>query len=354
MLYIFSFFIFFACNEAKETSPVLANEGPVNIELNREVEITGLLYHRFDEAKYPSTSISSALFREQLSYLKDNQFRVIKLSDAIQKLLSTDASGKYVVITIDDAFDSFMDSGFPILREFGLPATLFVNTETVGSGDYISWEDLEILVSNGIEIGNHTHSHSYFLDIDTVNRYQTFIRDVQVAQELIESKLNVKPKVFAFPYGEFDSGMIEIVRQMGFIGATAQNSGVMSFYSELFALPRFPMTDYYGKLESFSEKISMKALPVVKTIPSSTIASENPPVLQFILEKERFDLDQMQCFIQGAKCTLKELDPDKGLFQISADQKLHSRRHLFTVTIPSKDNSQWYWFSHQWIFPKQK
>ena len=141
---------------------------------------------------------------------------------------------------------------------------------------------------------------------------------------------------------------------MDFIGATAQNSGVMSAYSDLYSLPRFPMTDQYGKIEAFSEKISMKSLPVVNTIPSSTIALENPPVLQFILDEEIFDLDQIQCFVQGGKCVLIELEGDKLAIQISADQELKSRRHLYTVTIPNKDNSQWYWFSHQWVFPAKK
>ena len=352
ILYILFIFIFNACNNAKEPVYGQPNENPPKIELNDQVEVIGLLYHRFDEEKYPSTSISSELFRQQLAFLKNNHYRVLKLSDAIQKLLSRDASGKFIVITIDDAFNSFMDKGFPVIQEFGFPATLFINTETVGSGDYINWDNLNKLVSNGIEIGNHTHSHDYFLNMDTVTRHKAFYEDVQLAQEIIKSKLNVEPKVFAYPYGEFDEGMMEVIRKMGFIGATAQNSGVMSYYSELFALPRFPMTDHYGKLQAFSEKISMKPLPVVKTIPSSTIASENPPVLQFILDKETFDLDQLQCFIQGGNCVLTKLEGDKLAFQISSDQQLRSRRHLYTITIPSKDNSQWYWFSHQWVFPK--
>lgn len=354
ILYLLFIFIFNGCNHVKEPVYGRTNEDPPEIELNDQVEVIGLLYHRFDEEKYPSTSISSELFRQQLAYLKNNQYRVLKLSDAIKKLVSRIDSGKFIVITIDDAFNSFMDKGFPVLKEFGFPATLFINTETVGSGDYINWDNLKKLVNNGIEIGNHTHSHDYFLNMDTVKRYEVFYEDVQLAQKTIELNLNVTPEVFAYPYGEFDERMKEVVQKMDFIGATAQNSGVMSHYSELYALPRFPMTDLYGKMQAFSEKISMKALPVVRTIPSSTIASENPPVLRFILDKEIFDLDQLQCFIQGGNCKVSKLDGDKLTFQISSDEPLNSRRHLYTVTIPNKDNTQWYWFSHQWVFPKNQ
>ncbi len=343
-----------ACGNTKEPVSNSPAEDSVEVELNKEVEIIGLLYHRFNESKYPSTSISKVLFRQQLSYLKKNQFEVLNFSDAILKLRSKDTQGKYIVITIDDAFNSFMEHGFPIIKEFGFPATLFINTETVGSGDYLSWNDLKILAENNIEIGNHTHTHDYFLDMDTASRQQTFFEDVYLAQELIKSNLNLKPSVFAFPYGEFDEGMIEIVKKMGFIGAAAQNSGVMSVYSDLYALPRFPMTDHYGKLELFSEKISMKALPVIRKVPSSTISQINPPVLKLILGHVELDFNQLQCFIQGGNCDVTQSGNDPYTIQISTNQKLGSRRHLYTITVPSKDNNQWYWYSHQWVFPADK
>jgi peptidoglycan/xylan/chitin deacetylase (PgdA/CDA1 family) len=354
ILYILFACQLFACGEAKEPVSNTLGDDSVKVELNREVEIIGLLYHRFNESKYPSTSISSKLFRAQLSYLKKNQFKVLNLSDAIEKLCSRDAHGKFIVITIDDAFNSFMEHGYPLIKEFGFPATLFINTETVGSSDYLSWDDLAILADNGIEIGNHTHSHDYFLNLDTATRYHTFFKDIQLSQELIKSNLNLNPTVFAFPYGEFDEGMLEVIKRMGFIGATAQNSGVMSVYSNLYALPRFPMTDYYGRMDLFSEKISMKALPVISTIPSSTLSQINPPVLKLVLDHAEFDNNQLQCFIQGGNCNITQLDNDQYTIQISSDKKLDSRRHLYTVTVPSKDNSQWYWYSHQWVFPENK
>jgi len=320
-------------------------------ELNKEVEIIGLLYHRFGEQKYPSTNISKELFRQQLAYLKLNDIKVITLSKAIEMLKSTKVKGRYIVISIDDAFKSFLNNGFPIIHEYGFEATLFINTETVGSGDYLGWEDLKYLNNHGIEIGNHTHSHDYFLDIDFSSRHQIFIDDVQLAQKIIKEKLNIEPEIFAYPYGEYDNEMKEELEKMGYCGAAAQNSGVISCYSDIYALPRFPMTDLYGKMQVFKEKINMKALPVVKTIPNSTIASENPPVLKIFLDNNNFQFDQMQCFIQGGNCKVIDLESENLFYQIISNERLTSRRHLYTITIPDKENKNWYWFSYQWVFP---
>jgi len=297
---------------------------------------------------------SKDLFKRQLAYLKESGIRVVTFSEAIRKLTSSDASGRFVVITIDDAFNSFFQNGFPLLKAFGYPATLFINTETVGSGDYINWQDMKYLVDHGVEIGNHTHSHGYFLNVDQESRYDVFYQELKEAQQIIREKLNIEPKVFAYPYGEYDSTMIRAVRNMGFIGAAAQNSGVISSYSNLYSLPRFPMTDFYGDMTKFKEKLAMSALPVIRTEPGTTIAPQNPPVLKFYLEKNEFDMGQMQCFIQGSQCNIETLDSSNLSFQIVASEKLTSRRHLYTITVPSRDNSQWFWFSHQWVFPEIK
>ena len=277
-LYIVVFAVVCACNLKghDNTIPERSRVETNQVVLNQEVEIIGLLYHRFGDKKYPSTNISIELFREQLAFLKNNKFKVITLSEAIEKLSSEKEKGRFIVITIDDAFKSFLSYGFPALMEFGFKATLFINTETVGSGDYLGWEDLNFLVEKGIEIGNHTHSHDYFLNINASTRHQIFFDDVRSAQKIIKENLNLEPTVFAYPYGEYDIKMKEDIEKMRFIGAAAQNSGVISSYSDLYALPRFPMTDLYGKMPVFKEKISMSALPVVKTIPQSTIALENP------------------------------------------------------------------------------
>ena len=61
--------------------------------------VTVLLYHRFDESRYPSTNISSDMFREQLEFIKREGYRVLSMHEFRQLL----AKGKplYAKIGID-------------------------------------------------------------------------------------------------------------------------------------------------------------------------------------------------------------------------------------------------------------
>ena len=70
-----------------------------------------------------------------------------------------------MLLTIDDAFDSFYLNAWPILKNKKIPFILFVSTREIGKYGYMTWEQIkEIAVSNLVTIGNHSHSHEYLID----------------------------------------------------------------------------------------------------------------------------------------------------------------------------------------------
>jgi hypothetical protein len=184
-------------------------------------------------------------------------------------------------------------------------------------------------------------------------RTSKFFNDVTLAQNLIKENMDFTCKVFAYPYGEYDAEMQKVIMDLGFLGAAAQYSGVISRYSDPFALPRFPMTETYGQMTAFIEKAKMNPLPVLEIIPNKTVSDKNPPELTIQFVNLGFDLERLQCFIQGGESTVNVKEGDSIWVEIAALQQLENRRHLYTLTIPHQTKNEWYWFSHQWIFPGQ-
>ena len=68
---------------------------------------------------------------------------MITFSQAIAYLKSDEPVQKTAVITIDDAYKSFLKNGLPLLKKYNFPSTLFINTETVGGGVYMDWAQLQ-------------------------------------------------------------------------------------------------------------------------------------------------------------------------------------------------------------------
>ncbi|NOQ51571.1 MAG: polysaccharide deacetylase family protein, partial [Desulfuromonadaceae bacterium] len=103
-------------------------------------QVNAFVYHRFDETKYPSTNISSAVFAEQLACLQRQNYTVLSIGEVVRRLRSGEnLPAKGAVLTVDDAYSSFADVAMPIVRQYGFPISLFVNTDAVGSRGYLDW-----------------------------------------------------------------------------------------------------------------------------------------------------------------------------------------------------------------------
>lgn len=311
------------------------------------------LYHRFGDARFPSTNTSTADFEAHLRYLKEGGFKVLSFSDAIDYLHSEEPLARVAVITIDDGYMSFYQRGLPLLKKYSMPATLFINTETVGASGYMGWEQLRSAIDDGIEIGNHTHSHRHFMNEEASVRNDVFEADIIRSKDIISEKLGITPEVFAYPYGEFDNGMKRVVREAGFRYAAAQHSGVAHAGSDPYQIPRYPMSETYAGLAGFAGKASMRPLKITRQVPDDTVLppDDPQPLLRLTIQNEGLQTSRMQCFVQGGECELKlaEENPDEIIITVRATGDLSRRRRtMYTVTVPDSAGA-WHWYSHLWI-----
>ena len=122
------------------------------------------MYHRFDENKYPSTNIRMEIFLKQIQLIKDLNYEFIH-PEEFQKNFDIPKKQKKILLTIDDAFQSFYEVAWPYLKKNKIPFILFVSTEPVGKNGYMTWEQInEVNKENFAVIGHHSHSHDYLID----------------------------------------------------------------------------------------------------------------------------------------------------------------------------------------------
>ena len=94
-----------------------------------------LTYHNLAEQAKGRLVLAAASFREQMRYLKTNGYRVVSLADFIEfSRLNRQLPQRAVVLTFDDGYRAFKDHAYPVLKELGFTATLFIYTDWVGAG----------------------------------------------------------------------------------------------------------------------------------------------------------------------------------------------------------------------------
>lgn len=321
-------------------------------------QINAFIYHRFDDDRYPSTNISLKVFEEQLRYVRQNKLTVVSVDDVARRITEgKPLPEEGILLTVDDAYSSFYDAALPVIRRYGVPVTLFVNTDAVGTPGYMSWDKIGEAVDAGVELGNHTASHAYLVELaedETRAQWHQRVRaDILKAQAAFERELGMRPEVFAYPYGEYSVEVTSLLKELGFVAAFAQQSGVIVDGHDPFILPRFPMGGPYATLDEFTSKAAMKALKVEQQQPVNPVLApgeDNPPVLVLRLPEMVGEKAVLNCFVQGDNRCHVEMLPEKGegWYRVVAESRLSGRRNKYTLTGQDTDG-RWLWFSQLWI-----
>ena len=112
---------------------ILSSKSLSDIELQKDFGILTLMYHRFNEQKYPSTNIKLDIFKKQVEEITKNGLKIINFHEFKNIMDQKSFEEKSILFTIDDGFLSFYENAWPIFKENKIPFILFINTENVGS-----------------------------------------------------------------------------------------------------------------------------------------------------------------------------------------------------------------------------
>ncbi len=226
-----------------------------------------LCYHRFAPSCTSQLCIPKNVFIRQMTYLKENRYRVISLQQMVDFLTYNKALPKNsVVITIDDGYRSVYDIAFPILKELGFTATLFIYTDFVSGGSAMTWDQIREMKNTGFEIGSHTLSHADLSQKNSNENQQAYIqritREIKHSKAILDEKLNQDTLFFAFPFGRSNPNVLEISRQTGYLLGLSVNRGGNPFPTDRFKLYRDQILSrdpavFVKRLNTF-QKISLK------------------------------------------------------------------------------------------------
>jgi peptidoglycan/xylan/chitin deacetylase (PgdA/CDA1 family) len=198
-----------------------------------------LTYHNLGEQAKGRLVLAAASFREQMRYLKDNGYRVVSLADFVEfTRLNRQLPQKAVVLTFDDGYRAFKDHAYPVLRELGFTATLFIYTDWVGAGrGALAWTDLRALAAEGFDIQAHSKTHGDLRRAagETEAQYARRMQaELEQPQEIFNRHLGRRSRVLAYPYGRWEEGLLHKVKEYGYIAAfSVRRQGNASFVRPL-------------------------------------------------------------------------------------------------------------------------
>jgi len=204
-----------------------------------------LTFHSVDPSgSYISTDPS--LFGVAMARLAERGIRGIGIRALAEQMRSGADPGSVVVLTFDDGLTSFGETAWPILRQCGHQATLYVPVDYVGgmatwySGYRLppmplhTWEHLRKLRDEGVDIQSHGCGHPRLTTLDNGALHQELAR----SREVLQRELAEDVKHFCYPFGDNNQQVRAEARACGYETAVTTDPGWWSEECDPLAIPR--------------------------------------------------------------------------------------------------------------------
>ena len=285
------------------------------------------------------------VFKEHVNLILDANLTFYHPKDFVNDF-DVPKKEKKILLTVDDAFQSFYDNAWPYLKKNQIPFVLFISTEPVGNKGYMTWDQIkEVERSEFGVIGHHSHSHDYLID----KSEEVFLNDIKTSSLIFKEKLGYVPTLFSYPFGEYSGFMRDYISQ-NFKIAFGQHSGIIDINKNRFELPRFPINEKYGEIKRFKSIINYYPLEYKNLEPEEKKLSieNNPPKFKVRFFDNQKNIENINCYSnEGDKWMKSNIKLVEKELTIKFREPFLPRRGRINCSV--NDNGKWRWFGTQFI-----
>lgn len=188
-----------------------------------------------DDATELGLTIHPTQFRQELAYLSSHHYHPVSAAQVVRVLTrGGPLPSRPVVLSFDDGYADMYRTVYPTLRARDMTATFFVCPGLLGKPRYMTWEQVRVMARHGMDIEAHTLTHP---DLTAVPAAEARA-EVAGSRVALRTRLHVAATVFAYPYGAFNSAILQDVQRAGFAAAFTTQQGWQLSRSLRYLLPR--------------------------------------------------------------------------------------------------------------------
>ncbi|RKX92842.1 MAG: hypothetical protein DRP84_09370 [Spirochaetes bacterium] len=237
--------------------------------MNSYVRIPILLYHRIvSSSKYQNVclgsekifSIDKDRFEEQMEYLHRQNYNSIFLDDLVNYITKgTSLPPKPIIITFDDGQRSQLETALPILKKYGLKATIFVTTDPTASVFKDTWhidrpltkQQIKELSKAGVSIQSHTVTHPILPELTD----EEVLFEFKESKKILESIIDKPVQFLSIPLGFCNKRIKKLAKQAGYKAICTANVGTNGKNTDLFSLRRITIEGTFN-LKEFKKNLT--------------------------------------------------------------------------------------------------
>ncbi|HEU5361270.1 MAG TPA: polysaccharide deacetylase family protein [Candidatus Deferrimicrobiaceae bacterium] len=232
------------------------------------------MYHHVNPHKGDPVTVTPDVFEGQMRFLREGGYRSISPSDLLAYLQGGAVPKKSVAVTFDDGWlDNYLFA-FPVLKKYGVRATVFLVTDRVDKASsergergpsvpthreskwlvregkahrvVLNWDHVREMASGGlVEFHSHTKTHPR---CDTLSP-EALAGELRGSREVIEQNTGRPCRYLCWPYGRTSPAAVEAAKRAGYHAAFTTKPGVVEAGGDPFDIRRIVVKDDVGWFE---------------------------------------------------------------------------------------------------------
>ncbi|MGI8821241.1 MAG: polysaccharide deacetylase family protein [Chthoniobacterales bacterium] len=346
-------------------APATPASKPTKPPVNQDAQVIVFGYHRFEKQVHrPDTEMTPEMFESQMKELQDKKIPVIGLQDFLawkrgEKSIPEHAA----VITFDDGWKSQYEVGWPIVKKYGYPVTLFIYTEGVkgmrfGGGAAMSWEMLAEMRDAGVDIQAHSATHQDLRKafdkvqkkrLNTEEYEQWLTAEIIGSKQLLEQKLGIRVNSFAVPFGYINDKVRDFIKKAGYEAIFTVYGQRLTYGSPNDSLGRYLLegnkpkvfgeaTNFTGGTSGGGVQVSEMSTSELQAQPADgeTVKTPTPLIKANLSRFGTIDPGSVQMRVSGLGLVPANFDDKTHTISYQVVQKLHDKSCTVIVAATSE------------------
>jgi len=224
-------------------------------------QVPVLFYHQVCDggqiSRNQRSCVSPKQFEQQMRFLRANGYVTLTLAECVSWLEGRrKVPVKSLCVTFDDGHRDNYYNAYPILRKYGITATIFICNEQIGKElwysrklrkweraydedddlyfEFLTWRQIQEMDAAGISFQSHTCSHPFLTELTASD----LAKELWESKRVLERTLGKPVDFVSYPYGDYNSETKKAVARAGYRAAFGTGGGLLSRGDDRFALNR--------------------------------------------------------------------------------------------------------------------
>jgi len=218
-----------------------------------------LMYHSIAVEEGNPIRMPVEQFDKEMKYIKDHGYTTLTLNELYDYFENkVPVPDKSIVITLDDGYEDNYTAAFPVLKKYGLKATIFMVTSVIDvNPNCLTSAQLKEMDKAGIDIESHTATHP---DLDTLS-YSEQLSELKESKATLESILGRPVNYVAYPTGKYNDNTLKAVKEAGYKMAFTTNGRWSDKSDGILTLDRVYISTFFS-MSVFENRLTNPNYPI--------------------------------------------------------------------------------------------